>query len=92
MTSVLHLLSQLPSNMIIFVLIFKRYSPLKIKMGKGIARTQKDFTKRLSTSLLKKKIFLMWTIFEVFIEFVTTLLLFFMLWFFGHEARRILAP
>ena len=34
----------------------------------------------------------MWTIFEVFIEFVTTLLLFFMLWFFGHEACGILAP
>ena len=36
----------------------------------------------------------MWTIFKVFIEFVTILLLgfFFMFWFFGCEARGILAP
>ena len=33
--------------------------------------------------------FLMWTIFEVFIEFVIVLLLF---WFFGHEVCGILAP
>ena len=31
----------------------------------------------------------MWTIFKVFIEFVTVLLLF---WFFGREACGILAP
>ena len=35
--------------------------------------------------------FLMWTIFKVFIEFVTILLLF-MFWFFGHKACGILAP
>ena len=35
----------------------------------------------------------MWTIFKVFIEFVTILLLlFFMCWCFDHEACRILAP
>ena len=34
----------------------------------------------------------MWTLFKVFIEFVTILFLFFMFWFFGCEARRILAP
>ena len=34
----------------------------------------------------------MWTIFKVFIEFVTTLLLFFVLVFFGREACGILAP
>ena len=42
--------------------------------------------------------FLLWTIFKVFIEFVTILFLFwgfsFLLffWFFGHEACGILAP
>ena len=36
------------------------------------------------------KDFFMWTIFKVFIEFVTTLLLFFMFWFFGPEACGIL--
>ena len=35
--------------------------------------------------------FLMWTIFKVFVEFVTILLLF-MFWFFSHEACWILAP
>ena len=30
------------------------------------------------------------TIFKVFIEFITILLLFFMFWFFGHKACRIL--
>ena len=30
------------------------------------------------------------TIFKVFIEFITILLLFFMFWFFGHEACGIL--
>ena len=34
----------------------------------------------------------MCTIFKVFIEFVTILLLFFMFWFFGREACGILAP
>ena len=35
----------------------------------------------------------MWTIFKVFIEFVTVLLLLiFMFWFFGREAYGILAP
>ena len=38
------------------------------------------------------KIFLMWTIFKVLIEFVITLLLFCMFWYFGQEARGILAP
>ena len=33
----------------------------------------------------------MWTTFKVFIEFVTNIL-FFMFWFFGCEARGILAP
>ena len=37
------------------------------------------------------KIFLMWTIFKVFIEFVTTLLLFYVL-FFGPKARGVLTP
>ena len=32
------------------------------------------------------------TIFKVFLGFVTLLLLLFMLWFFGSEARGILAP
>ena len=36
-----------------------------------------------------KFFFLMWTIFKVFVEFVTVLLLF-MFWFFGHEACWIL--
>ena len=40
-----------------------------------------------------KIFFLMWTIFKVFIEFVTILLLpFFIFWFFDHEACGILAP
>ena len=34
----------------------------------------------------------MWTIFELFIEFVTILLLFYVLVFFGSEACGILAP
>ena len=34
----------------------------------------------------------MWTILKVFTELVTTLLLFFMFWLFGHEASGILAP
>ena len=34
----------------------------------------------------------MWTIFKVFIEFVTILLLFYVLFFFGPEACGILAP
>ena len=34
----------------------------------------------------------MWTIFKVFIEFVTILLLFYVFWFFGLKARGILAP
>ena len=34
----------------------------------------------------------MWTIFKVFIEFVTILLLFYVFGFFGHEACGILAP
>ena len=36
--------------------------------------------------------FLVWTIFKVFNELVTVLLLLFMFWFFGHEACGILAP
>ena len=36
--------------------------------------------------------FLVWTIFKVFNELVTVLLLLFMFWFFGHEAYGILAP
>ena len=34
----------------------------------------------------------MWTIFKVFIEFVTMLLVFFKFWFFGHKACGILGP
>ena len=34
----------------------------------------------------------MWTIFKVFIEFVTVLLMFYVFGFFGHEAGGILAP
>ena len=34
----------------------------------------------------------MWTIFKVFIEFVTILLLFYVLVFFGRKACGILAP
>ena len=34
----------------------------------------------------------MWTIFKVFIEFVTTLLLFYVFWFFGREACGVSAP
>lgn len=33
----------------------------------------------------------MWTMFKVFIQFVKTLLLFFMFWFFCHESYGILA-
>ena len=33
-----------------------------------------------------------WTFFEVFIEFVTILFLFFMFWFFGHKACGFSAP
>ena len=36
--------------------------------------------------------FFMWTSFEVFIGFVTRLLLCFMFWFFGPEGCGILAP
>ena len=39
-----------------------------------------------------KEFFLMWTIFKVFIEFVTVLLMFYVFGFFGHEAGGILAP
>ena len=38
------------------------------------------------------KDFLMWTIFKVFIEFVTILLLFYVFCFSGPEACGILAP
>ena len=34
----------------------------------------------------------MWTIFKAFIKLVTILLLMFMFWFFGEEARGIFAP
>ena len=34
----------------------------------------------------------MWTIFKVFLEFATLLFLFYVLWFFGHEAGGSLAP
>ena len=34
----------------------------------------------------------MWTIFKIFIEFVTILLLFYVFWFFDCEACGILAP
>ena len=34
----------------------------------------------------------MWTIIQVFIEFVTILLLFYVFWFFGHEAHGTLVP
>ena len=37
------------------------------------------------------KIFLMWTIFKVFIEFITTLFLFSIFWVLGPEACGILA-
>ena len=33
--------------------------------------------------------FLMWIVFKAFIEFVTLLLLLFILWFFDHETCRI---
>ena len=58
----------------------------------------------LTTITMFLKIFLMWTIFKVFIEFVTVLLLFYVLvffsffssssffFFFGCEACGILAP
>ena len=37
--------------------------------------------------------FLMWTIFKALIEFVSTLLLFYVLvWFLGHKACGILVP
>ena len=38
------------------------------------------------------KTFLMWTVFKVFTEFVTILLLFYIFGFFGQEACGILAP
>ena len=34
----------------------------------------------------------MWIIFKIFIEFATTLLLFYVFWFFGPKACDILAP
>ena len=34
----------------------------------------------------------MWTIFKIFIEFVTMLPLFYVFWYFGQEACGILAP
>ena len=34
----------------------------------------------------------MWTIFKVFTEFVTILILLFMFWFFHHKAGGILTP
>ena len=51
----------------------------------------------LGTTFKKKKnvfrfFFKMWTIFKVFIELVTVLLLFYVLGFFGHKACGILAP
>ena len=45
-----------------------------------------------SLFFLKKIFFLLWTIFKVFIEFITTLLLFSCFVFFGHEAYGVLAP
>ena len=39
-----------------------------------------------------KWIFLIWTIFKIFIEFVTTLLVFYFFFFFGSWACEILAP
>ena len=37
-------------------------------------------------------LFFIWTLFKVFIELVTILLLFYILFFFDHEACRILVP
>ena len=48
-------------------------------------------TLNLSLSLFKR-FSLMWTIFKVFIKLVTTLLLFFIFWFFRHQACENLAP
>ena len=44
----------------------------------------------ISINIFLKNIFLMWTIFEIFIEFATILLLLF--WLFGHKAHGILGP
>ena len=38
------------------------------------------------------RFFFMWAIFKVFIEFVTIMFLFCVLFFFGHEACGILVP
>ena len=48
------------------------------------------FYKRLE--FLKKIFFLMWTIFKVFIEFITILLLFYLFFFFDRKACGILVP
>ena len=54
---------------------------------------QCEFTKyHWTMHFFLKILFLMWTILKVFIECVTILLLFFMFWFFGHKACRILVP
>ena len=58
---------------------------LKLGWGRGYQKTRYDSHKFLL------KIFLMWTTFKVFIEFVTILLLF-IFWYFGCEACGILAP
>ena len=49
-----------------------------------------SFFRKQTHDFFFSKIFLMWTIFKVFIEFVTVVLLF-MFWFYGLKACGILA-
>ena len=58
---------------------------MNVKQNKGTVSCKRGF-------FFFKIFFLMWTIFKVFIEFVTILLLFYVFSFFGCEACGILAP
>ena len=71
-------------------------NPYKKKMSRGLL-TAPDTRRnvRCNGLVFLFTIFLMWTIFKVFIEFATILLLFPFGFFFeggGHEASEILAP
>ena len=45
-----------------------------------------------SGNISSRIFFSTWTIFEIFIEFVTILFLFYVLFFFGHDTCGLLAP
>ena len=57
----------------------------------GLVHKELDMTEHTHTHVIFFKIFLMWIILKIFIDFVQILLLFLCFWFFGREACGILA-